>query len=188
MTRRAIVAVLALLAPLLLAGCSGLQGTEDANFITGDGSIVEIAPADRGAPVELTGTSLDEEPIDLADLRGQVVVLNVWASWCNPCRDEAPVLEAASKEVDAAFVGLLFKDQNLGAAAAFEREFGIDYPSVVDEGQVLALGKYAPTSPPSTYVLDEQGRVAAVVSGALTSGVTLEDLVTQAAGGGTDDG
>ncbi|MDO9455486.1 TlpA disulfide reductase family protein [Nocardioides sp.] len=182
--RRATAVLPLLLAPLLLSGCSGLQGTDDANFTFGDGSIAEIPASDREKPVEMTGTSLDEEPFDLADLRGQVVVLNVWASWCNPCRDEAPVLDAASQEVDAAFVGLLFKDENLGAAEAFEREFGIDYPTILDEGQVLALGRYAPTSPPSTYVLDKQGRVAAVISGALTSGVTLEDLVTEAASDG----
>lgn len=193
MTRRLVLALLALLGPLLLTGCSGLQGTDEANFVTGDGSIVEIAPENREAPVDIVGTTLEEESLDLADLRGEVVVLNVWASWCNPCRSEAPVLAAASGEVDAQFVGLLFRDQNLDAARTFEREFGIDYPTLVDDdSQVLALGRYVPTAPPSTYVLDEQGRVAAVITGAVKSGVTLEDLISQVAAeepaGGSADG
>lgn len=188
MTRRLVV-LAALLVPFLLTGCGGLQGTDDANFVSGDGSIVQVAPGDREDPVGISGTTLDDEPLDLADYRGRVVVLNVWAGWCNPCRTEAPVLKEASEQIDAAFVGLLFNDANPARARAFEREFGVDYPSLLDEGQVLALGRYAPTSPPSTYVLDTQGRVAAVISGVVTSGATLEDLVTDvAAEDGASDG
>lgn len=179
-TRRVLAVALLALTPLL-AGCSGLAGTDNANFVTTGGSIVQVAPEDREGPVDMSGTTLDGEQLDLADLRGKVVVLNVWASWCNPCREEAPVLQVAADEVDAEFVGLLFKDDNLGAAVAFEREFAIPYPSLRDDGQVLALGGFTPNEPPSTYVLDEQGRVAAIFSGAVTSGSTLEDIVVEVA-------
>lgn len=178
-SRRCAAALLALVAVVALTGCDGLQGTDKANYVTPDGSIRQIDPADREGPVDIAGTTLDGEPLDLADLRGRVVVLNVWASWCTPCRAEAPVLAAASEDVDAAFVGLLFKDANLGQARAFEREFAIDYPTILDEGQTLELDLRAP---PSTFVLDKEGRVAAVVTGAVDSGATLEDLVVDAGG------
>ena len=172
-----LVVVLALVA-LLAGGCSSLGGTDDANFVVGDGSIVQIAPADRTDPIELSGPSLEDEPIDLAALRGQVVVLNVWGSWCNPCLAEAPVLKEASENIDAAFVGLSFRETSFDNALAVERRFGIAYPTIADTGPgVLALGRYAPRSPPSTYVLDSQGRVAAIISGAVTSARTLEGVV-----------
>jgi thiol-disulfide isomerase/thioredoxin len=180
MSRRLAV-VAALLGPFALAGCSGLQGTDDINYVTGGGSIVEIPPGDRKGPVDMAGPTLDGDQLDFADLRGQVVVLNIWGSWCNPCRDEAPVLQAASKSVDAAFVGLSFREASDDNARSFEREFGIDYPTITDETQVLQLGDYVPKQPPTTYVLDTQGRVAAVISGAVTSEVTLDDLVAEVA-------
>ena len=163
---------------LVVSGCSSLGGTDDVNFVVGDGSVVEVAAADRTDPIEIAGPSLEDEPIDLADLRGQIVVLNIWGSWCNPCLAEAPILKEASEQVDAAFVGMSFRETSFANALAVERRFGIEYPTIADTGAgVLALGRYAPRSPPSTYVLDTQGRVAAVISGAVTSAGILEDVV-----------
>ncbi len=183
-----------LLVGVVVGGCSALGGTEDGVYPLGDASLVQIAATDRGDPVEISGPSLEDEPVDLADLRGQVVVLNVWGSWCNPCLAEAPILKEASDNVDAAFVGLSFRETDFAAALAIERRFGIDYPTIADTGEnVLALGRYAPRSPPSTYVLDTQGRVAAVISGAITSASTLEGIVEDvrtddAADDGSGDG
>jgi len=175
------------LAPLLLGllavvaaagGCSSLGGTDEANFVVGDGTVVQIPAAERTDPIEISGPSLEDEPIDLADLRGEVVVLNIWGSWCNPCLAEAPILKEASEQVDASFVGMSFRETSFENALAVERRFGIEYPTIADTGPgVLALGRYAPRSPPSTYVLDTRGRVAAVISGAITSAGTLEDVV-----------
>ncbi len=170
----------AMLAALLLlaSGCSSLSGTDDANFVVGDGSIVQIAPANRGEPLEISGPSLEDDPIDLADLRGGIVVLNVWGSWCTPCRAEAPVLREASEQIDAAFVGLSFRETSFDNARSFEREYGITYPTIADTGAgVLALGRYAPKSPPTTYLLDAEGRIAALITGAIPSAGILEDLV-----------
>ncbi|CAN5386693.1 hypothetical protein BH11ACT8_BH11ACT8_30800 [soil metagenome] len=167
---------------LLLTGCGGLAGTDDANFVVGDGAIVQIKPADRTAPLELSGPSLNDEPIDLADLRGRVVVLNVWGSWCPPCLAEAPVLQEASQQVDAAFVGLSFRETSFDNARATQRKYGVTYPTIADTGAgVLALGRYAPRSPPTTYVLDTEGRVAAILTGEVTSAGTIEDLVNDVA-------
>ena len=159
-------------------GCSTLGGTDDANFVVGDGTVVQIDAADRTDPIEISGPSLEDEPIDLADLRGEIVVLNIWGSWCNPCLAEAPILKEASEQVDASFVGLSFRETSFENALAVERRFGIEYPTIADTGAgVLALGRYAPRSPPSTYILDTQGRVAAVISGAITSAATLEGII-----------
>ncbi|GAA5144932.1 TlpA disulfide reductase family protein [Nocardioides marinquilinus] len=180
--RRVVAVVAAVLALVGTAGCSGLDGTGDANYTTGDGAITQIAAADREGALDIGGETLDGEPIDLASMRGDVVVLNVWGSWCTPCRGEAPVLQEASEQLDARFVGMSFRETSFENARSFEREFGITYPTIADEGAgVVELGDYAPKAPPTTYVLDRQGRVAAVVTGAITSAGTLEDLVEEVA-------
>lgn len=193
MTRASRPALLvSLLVGLVLVGggCSTLGGTDDANFVVGDGTIVQIPSAERGDPIDIAGPSLDDEPVDLADLRGEIVVLNIWGSWCTPCLAEAPVLKTASEEIDAAFVGMSFRELNFARARALERRFGIEYPTIADTGEgVLALGRYAPRSPPTTYVLDTQGRVATIITGAVTSAATLEGAVEDVrADDGADDG
>lgn len=140
-----------------------------------------VAPADRGAPLAISGPTLDGGSLDLADLRGSVVVLNDWASWCGPCRDETPTLVHLSQTVDPAsvrIVGLNVKDEP-AAAQAFTRELGVTYPSIVDpEGALLAtIPGVPPAALPSTVVLDRQGRIAARIIGAVDPG-SLAGLVS----------
>lgn len=190
-SRRSLMSLLLglVLVGIAAGGCSTLGGTDDVNFVVGDGTVVQVAAADRTDPIEIAGPSLEDEPVDLADLRGQIVVLNIWGSWCNPCLAEAPILKEASEQIDAAFVGLSFRETSFANALAVERRFGITYPTIADTGPgVLALGRYAPRSPPSTYILDTQGRVAAVISGAITSASTLEGLVEDIRADGESDG
>ncbi len=174
--------ILALLAVVLTA-CSGLGGTGDLDYVAGDGNVVQIAPSDRDDPVDVSGPTLDGDRLALADLRGQVVVVNVWGSWCGPCRSEAPLLARASRDLDAEFVGIDIRD-TIDNAASFEREFGIDYPSIYDEGgeTLLRFGKHAPTqATPSTAVLDKTGRVAAIIVGEIPSATTLKEIVAEVA-------
>lgn len=134
--------------------------------------VTEYQVADRGAPVVLSGATLTDDELDLADLQGDVAVVNVWGSWCGPCRVEAPVLAKVwmdYREREVSFVGVNVKD-NRAAAVAFEEQHGITYPSIEDtDGRaVLALSQYVPASAvPVTLVLDRQGRVAARVLGAV---------------------
>lgn len=129
---------------------------------------------DRSAPVVVTGDSLTGEVLSTEDLRGDVVVLNVWGSWCAPCREEAPVLAATSQRLadrGVSFLGINVRD-NTAAALAFEKRFGIDYPSIADvDGQaLLSLNQFVPANAvPVTLVLDRQGRVAARIIGVLTA-------------------
>jgi thiol-disulfide isomerase/thioredoxin len=155
--------------------------------VPGDGSVVQIDDGERGDAVDISGSSLQGEAVDLGELRGRVVVLNVWGSWCNPCRKEAPVLVEAAKQLGdkAAFVGLFARANSRADALAFEREYGISYPTVDDSGEsLLKLGRYAPPSVPSTVVLDEEGRVAALFSGEVPSTTTLVNLVEDVAAEG----
>ena len=143
--------------------------------------ISEIAVADRGSPVQLSGATLTDDRLDVADLRGQVVVLNVWGSWCVPCRKEAPTLARVSSDYagrGVRFVGVNIKD-NRAAAVAFEQRYGITYPSIEDRDSqaMLALSQYAPAQAvPVTLVLDREGRVASRVIGVVRE-ATLRALL-----------
>jgi thiol-disulfide isomerase/thioredoxin len=161
-----------------LAGCAGTQaaqtgpGAGDSRYVAGDGSSRVIEPAGRKPAPRARGTTLDGKPFDLADLRGKVVVVNFWASWCAPCRGEALALEQVYREHRAKgveFAGVDIKDDR-EPAKAFVRKFKVGYPSVVDQdGQVtLAFRDVPPNAVPSTLILDRQGRIAASVIGATT--------------------
>jgi len=170
-----------------LAGCTtsdAQTSVVDQGYVAGDGSVVQLAPEDRAEPVELSGTTLDGEQVDVSAWRGAPVVLNTWYAACGPCRVEAPDLAEISAETaddGVRFLGINTRD---GAAQglAFEEEFGISYPSLLDrDGQgVLALrGELPPSATPTTLVLDAEGRVAARFLGAVDPS-TLRTVVDDA--------
>jgi len=191
--RPAIKALLAALAALaLLAGCAssetggGAAAESDvpgSGYVSGDGSVETWAPAERGDAVELAGVSYDSEDIDLADLHGQVVVMNFWYANCPPCRKEAPDLAALSDqygEQGVQFLGVNHTDAP-GTAQAFERRFGIPYPSLYDQesaGVAAMQGVVPLRAMPTTVVLDTDGRVAARILG-LAERSMLETLITE---------
>ena len=160
---------------LLVAGCGGSAEAEagsvpEAGYVAGDGSIVMVPPSERVAAPDVVGPTLDGETFRLADHRGDVVVLNVWASWCAPCRAEAPTLAALSEELQAqgvTFVGLDTRDSDASARAFIDR-FGIEYANVIDRDgqlQLLFSDTLPPQAIPSTLVIDREGRVAGRVLG-----------------------
>lgn len=170
---------------LAVVGCSSQPQQQGAGtaFVSGNGVVTLVPDERRGEPVALAGSTLDGDQLDVAALRGKPVVLNIWGSWCSPCRKEAPQLQAAYRELredGVAFVGINTRDTTAGALA-FERRFAIEYPSIVDTGGLLLQlrGALGPKSYPTTLVLDAQGRIAARVSGPVTQ-VTLRDLVRDA--------
>lgn len=150
-------------------------------YVAGDGSIEQLAVSERGEPVTLTGTTLDGKPWTLTDRAGKVVVVNVWGSWCPPCIEETPALQKAweqvqAKKLDVQFVGLDIQE-GPESGLAFQKSKGVTYPSLAYEGGVplLALqGKVQAT--PTTLVLDGDGRIAARVSGPVST-TTLLGLV-----------
>lgn len=183
MIRRA-TRVLAGLAGVLVltTACSDVGGTDDLEYVGGNGKVVEVGIDDRQDPVEISGTTVQGEPLDIADLRGKAVVLNVWWSGCGPCRSEMPMLVEAEKELgkdQVAFVGINIRDLAPENAEAFERDRGVDYPSLYDPGSETlgALGSFETVAVPATYVLDREGRVAALMNGPVPSKSTLVTLV-----------
>lgn len=187
---RLLAAVLIGLAALI-GGCTGSSGQGSAatvgtgiDYTGADGTIRVVDTSHREQPVALSGTTLEGTPLDLASMRGSVVVLNVWGSWCAPCHKEAPDLQRASTDLAARgvkFLGIASEYTNDPAAAlAFQRTYKITYPSLMDDTRraVLALrGSVAPGAVPSTLVIDPQGRIAGRISGGLTY-ATLTAVVT----------
>lgn len=186
-SRRAVLTGLSM-APLL-AACSGgddslARQAGDAggkNYIAGDGSVAEFAPAERGTPVGFTAELFDGTPVSGADLRGEPALMNFWYAACAPCRVEAPHLVSLHERFapqGVRFLGVNVRD-TVTTAQAFERTFDIPYPSMEDaSGDVLlAMTDHVPPQAvPSTLVLDRQGRVAARVLGAVQEG-TLAALL-----------
>jgi thiol-disulfide isomerase/thioredoxin len=185
------LAVLLAAGALALAGCSDGQversdNANQAGYIAGDGTISIYDPAERAAAPEFDGELLDGGDFRLADAVGEVVVLNVWGSWCPPCRKEAPDLVAAAKELgaEAVFVGLNTRDLDKAPARKFVREFGVSFPSIYDPSgkQLLGFrGQVSPGAIPSTLVIDAQGNIAARIVGSTTR-TTLVDVVHDVSG------
>ncbi len=139
-----------------------------------------IAIGDREPLPSISGTTLDGESLDLADLRGRVVVLNSWATWCDPCRSEVPTLVTLAGSVnptDVAVVGLDVSDDDT-AAREFEDEFAMNYPSIIDSEGVLlpTIPGVPPAALPSTVIVDREGRIAVRIIGEVDSS-TLPGLV-----------
>jgi len=168
-------------------------GTGDLDYVAGEGQVVQVAPEEREDPVEVSGDTVQGEPLDLTDLRGEVVVVNVWWSGCGPCIREMPMLVEAQQELApdlVEFVGINIRDLSTDDAAAFERQVGVDYPSLHDPGSetLLGFGSYQPHATPSTLLLDRDGRVAALISGEIPSKGTLTELVEEIGAEGAEAG
>ncbi|HEX8760668.1 MAG TPA: TlpA disulfide reductase family protein [Pseudonocardiaceae bacterium] len=167
-------ALLLVAAVMLLAGCAtgtdavARGGTFEFVAPGGKTDIFYDPPADRGVVTGLAGESLTEPgtTVSLQRYRGQVVVLNVWGSWCGPCRAEANDLvrvATATAGQGVQFIGIDVRDSRQ-AGADFARDFSLTYPSIFDPpGRTLLALKGIPRSVvPLTIVLDRQHRVAAV--------------------------
>jgi thiol-disulfide isomerase/thioredoxin len=189
MTRRLRLLTAAVVLALTASGCSsfhGLNGTDGKSWVEGDGVPEQIPDADRGAPIAFSGKDLDGDPLSLASMRGKPVVISVWWAGCPPCRKEAPLLVGAHKELgDAAhFVGIDVRDGGTAGPKTFQHQFGIPWPSFYSPGGEALLafpGTLTPNSIPATVVLDDQGRVAASIIGAVPSQLTLVQIVRQVA-------
>ncbi len=173
---RAAVAALVVVLGVLLAGCATAPAGagEGRRYVSGDGGVTTLAPSARKPAPEVSGKTLEGSPVSLASKRGSVVVLNVWGSWCPPCRAEAPALERVSSSTRSQgveFLGIAVRETSTDAPLAFQRRFALSYPSIYDPDSSLLLD-FRDTLPanaiPSTLVIDRQGRVAARVLGGVT--------------------
>jgi thiol-disulfide isomerase/thioredoxin len=159
---------LLLAALILLAACSG-GGTsiDESSYVAGDGVVTVIKASDRKSAPAITGLALDGASIRVES--GKVALINVWASWCSPCRAEAPILEElATKFAEVQFVGLLTRD-SVDSANAFIKRFAITYPTIADDKILLGFRESLPVAAiPTTFLIDKNGKVAARISGEVT--------------------
>ena len=193
--RPALLAAALVAGALLLAGCGGssaaTEGRGDTGFVAGDGSLVLLDEESRVPAPDLVGPTLDGGEFRLSDHLGEVVVLNVWASWCAPCRAEAPTLARVARDLaddGVTFVGLNTRDSQT-AAAGFVERYALPFETVVDRDgrlQLLFRDSLPPQAIPSTVVIDRSGRVAGRVLGKASESSLrglVEPLLAEPAGG-----
>jgi thiol-disulfide isomerase/thioredoxin len=195
MSRRAAIRIAAaLVAMLILASCARTGADEQTRSAGQVGypdvprNLTRVPPDQRKELPTVSGLALgSNQTISTQDYRGKVVVINVWGSWCPPCRKEAPDLQAASVETKdiAQFVGITSKDYDPAPAEAFVRSFKITYPSIYDPtGKVLLAfaGELPPSAIPSTMIIDREGRLAVRVLSEVSK-ITLVDMINDVANG-----
>ena len=161
---------------LALSSCGGGGSSiAEESFVSGNGSVSYIKPSDRIAAPALSGMTLSGKNYTFNV--GQVAVVNVWASWCAPCRAEAPTLAALSEKYTAvAFMGILTRDNPVNAEA-FARRFALPYPTLIDDSVLIGFRKSLPANAiPSTVLIDKRGDVAARISGEVTF-ASLSELI-----------
>lgn len=156
------------------------------NYIAGDGTVTEIAAANRQKPVDFSGTLESGATVTAADYRGNVLVLNFWYAGCAPCRAEAPDLQSLWLKYQGAgvsFLGVNIRDQ-VGTALAFASTYGVTYPSVIDANggtmQLAFSGVVAPNAVPTTLVIDTEGRVSSRILGRIPDVGVLDALIKTA--------
>ena len=183
------VAASGLAATAVLAGCGSSAGSSNGaqtGYVSVTTGISQIAVADRQAMPALSGTTLQGKSYS-ASYQGHVTVINVWGSWCTPCREEAPDFAEAYQKYQAKgvqFLGINTRDDN-AAAIAYDSQFGIEYPSLQDPNEmlVLALKQIIPaTSVPSTVIVDSKGKVAVRALGGITEPELLKEIAYTIAG------
>lgn len=159
----------------LLTSCGGGSSSGSRSYVAGNGAVTFIQAKERQSAPTIEGTTLEGGTFHLAP--HHVAVVNVWASWCAPCRAEAPALAALSKTYpDVSFVGVLTRD-SVATALAFTRRFSIPYPSLTDDSILLGFhNSLVANAIPSTVVIDKNGKVAARISGEITV-ASLTELI-----------
>jgi thiol-disulfide isomerase/thioredoxin len=164
-----VAAALALVGGCATQGDDAVSSGGEFTFVSPGGQTRIFYPQnERGRVSGLAGESLLEpgKQIGLDDFKGQVVVLNIWGSWCGPCRSEADDLQAVQDKTAGQGVQLLGIDvrDSRSAATDFHRDRGLTYPSIFDPAgrSLLALRQFPRSTVPATIVLDRQHRVAAI--------------------------
>jgi len=157
------------LSALLLASCSGggLSTSSENSYVSGNGSAVFIKVFDRREAPKFSGKTLTTGDVTLSS--NKVSVINVWASWCAPCRAEAPLLQEFSIQYpQVQFAGVLTRD-NISSAKAFYENFNLTYPTFIDDSILVGFkGSLIPNAIPTTLIIDKQGKVAVRISGEAT--------------------
>lgn len=164
---------------LFLTGCSnGGASKAEESFIAGSGAVTKMKIGNRVAAPAMSGMTLSGTNFTFT--KGKVAVVNVWASWCSPCRAEEPTLSALSQKYsDVQFIGILTRDNPVNAEA-FNRKRGTPYPTLIDDSILSGFRKSLPANAiPTTVVIDRDGNVASRISGVVTV-ASLSQLIEEA--------
>lgn len=164
---------------LILTGCgNGGASKAEESFIAGSGAVTKIKIENRIAAPAMSGMTLSGKNFTFT--KGRVAVVNVWASWCSPCRAEEPTLSALSQKYsDVQFIGILTRDNPVNAEA-FNRKRGTPYPTLIDDSILSGFRKSLPANAiPTTVVIDRDGNVASRISGVVTV-ASLSQLIEEA--------
>lgn len=165
MRRLVVPSLVALLAVALVALL--IFGVLQTN--SSDTSIDEaVARGERPVAHDASLPVVDGDPLRLADFRGKVVVVNFFAHWCEPCKEEAPMLARAQREFasrGATLIGIASNDTT-DQVRTFVRDYDVNYPVVSDVDGTFSAA-YGVAGIPETFVLDRRGRIAALLRGPL---------------------
>jgi cytochrome c biogenesis protein CcmG/thiol:disulfide interchange protein DsbE len=138
---------------------------------------------ESGLAPDFTLSMFDGSQLSLSELRGQVVVVNFWASWCIPCRDEAPILAPILEQTwrryrdqGVVFIGIDYLDTEK-EALAFLEEFDVSYPNGPDLGTLIAKD-YRIAGVPETFFIDKNGQIADLEIGPLTEARLVNAIET----------
>lgn len=167
-----------------VAACSGIQAGQAGGGLGQAGYGITVVPvSERVDAPDVSGESLSGELLSLEDFAGRTVLINVWGSWCVPCREEVDDLAAARRRLpgsSVAFLGINIRDDR-AAAVRFEDEYGVTWSSLYDPSgsQLLGFRDSLPASAvPTSYVIDADGNVAARMLDKQTA-TTFVDVVTE---------
>lgn len=180
-----------LVCSLILTSCatptSNIKSDSETGFVSGDGTSVFLKNNERIFAPSFEKTEFLNNPVDLNNLKNKVVLVNVWGSWCSPCRKEAPELEELFlkfKNKNVVFVGINIRDSKV-AANKFIENFNITYTNIYDRDGILLLGfkdSLPANAIPSTILIDKNGKVAARQLGPIDKSLIqgfIEELIEE---------